>query len=227
MKPIIKEAIQLIDPIFSDVGFLRCSKKGLWMIDKDYYAIIIELQPNSYSESVFMNTAVCFLWEKSEKTNQVLTFDLSYRINTEGEDILYDDCFEERIKKYANNAIKYVFENYNFQNISETRKRYYTRKLSLTRIDFWMYYNYSMLCFLDADFLEGKKFFNSFITELKRSIKRDSVYIEWKDKLLRHSIEEMLPFLSDKDNAIAHVKRSIRIRRSILSQKKEYNMLGN
>lgn len=225
MKEHIKQAIKIINPILKNEGLTRLGQSRLWVEDNGYFAIVFELQPNSYCDAVFFNVSVCFLWEMSDGLNEAITFDYGNRLYVEGEDrIFYDENYDFYLSLYLANAIERINKYRQFRDLKYACDAYASQ---MRKNDFWDVYCYSILNFLYGKYDKGITYFRTFLEMLNNSIYEAGIYIEWRDRLYQCCKNERYPALANQENPRQYVIQMIRNRRKILSKRKGFDLFAN
>ena len=83
-----------------------------------------------------------------------------------------------------------------------------------------------MLCFLKGDYENGRKTFETFLNTLKNSFYIDGYYSDWHEKLYQYCLEQIVPYLTSKENAQQMVVDRIKQRRDFLNGKPAFRKFG-
>lgn len=225
-----KKIIDAARKVFPDEEFYNVTpnigKVGLWLMDYGFYVILCEVRSYKYFAA-----GACFLWSHTEDLNNTLSYDcflgkddLNRLPHLEG---YSDEAMAARCCSAALRAAKkYIrLSDFNFAEYC----------LGMNNNKYWNTYDLSMLCFLFGKFKKGRKYFEEFLKissctydfadEIRQKSKQQDLFLgnwnntEWQKKFYTYCTENILPKISNKENAQKMVIDMINKRRKDLHEK--------
>lgn len=208
--------------ILSPYGIFRKGSSRVWLDDNDYFLTVIEFQPSGYDKGSYLNVGITFLWEKTEGTNDSLTFDDGGRVFVNGHQFVSyknDETFSEATESFAAEALKEAEKYRKFSDLE------YAKRTLAKEAKFWGVYDLAMLCFFKGDFADGKKYFDKYLDILKNSFYNQGYYIKWREDFYNYCNANIVPKLDSAESAQRMVFDMINRRREFFNGKTAFKKM--
>lgn len=221
--------IQVVNNVFSPMGFFQKGKSRTWLYDCGYCFVLVEFQPSAYSRGSFCNVGIAFLFEYFGDLNETFGFDYGHKRitinNTQFVEYNNDDeIFEKQIFQLAQYALKYTKDLMRFKSLKYANccmsKLIFQKRLK-EMLGKWNgpifdYYNAAMIKFLLGELNSGRR-----LIEKLNSINLESPFKEWVE-------QSRLEFCNDEltaEQAKTKVCSMVNRRRNYFKQKGSFRKM--